>query len=51
MLQRQIPSRLCRRHRALTQIGKRSVVVNTAVAREMAAFMWVIAREVQLNIT
>jgi len=40
-------SRLCRRHRALTQVGKRSVVVNTAVAREMAAFMWAIAREVQ----
>jgi transposase len=40
-------SRLCRRHRALTQAGKRAVVVNTAVAREMAAFIWAIAREVQ----
>lgn len=40
-------SRLCRRHRALTQAGKCSVVVNTAIAREMAAFMWAIAGEVR----
>jgi transposase len=43
-------SRLCRRYRALTQAGKRSVVVNTAIAREMAAFMWAIAREVHPQI-
>jgi transposase len=44
-------SRLCRRHRMLTQAGKPSVVVNTAIAREMAAFMWAIAREVQPKTT
>lgn len=43
-------SRLCRRHRMLTKAGKRSVVVNTAIAREMAAFMWAIAREVPQKI-
>jgi hypothetical protein len=26
--------------------GKRSTVVTTAIAREMAAFLWAIAREV-----
>lgn len=38
--------RLCRRFRALSRKGKRSTVVATAIARELAAFIWAIAREV-----
>jgi len=37
---------LCRRYRMLVARGKRSTVVTTAIAREMAAFLWAIAREV-----
>ena len=36
--------RLCKRYRVLTARGKR--VVATAVAREMAAFLWAIAQVV-----
>ena len=36
-------ARLTRRYRALTARGKRTVVATTAVARELAAFMWAIA--------
>jgi hypothetical protein len=32
--------RLYHRHRHLTEQGKRSTVVNIAVARELAAFLW-----------
>lgn len=38
--------RLCRRYRKLVARGKRSTVVTTAIAREMAAFLWAIAHEV-----
>ena len=37
-------SRLTARYRKLVQRGKKSTVVTTAIAREMAAFMWDIAR-------
>jgi transposase len=37
-------SRLTTRYRKLIQRGKKSTVVITAIAREMAAFMWDIAR-------
>lgn len=37
-------SRLTARYRSLTLRGKKSTVVTTAIAREMAAFMWDIAR-------
>jgi transposase len=37
-------SRLTTRYRKLIQRGKKSTVVTTAIAREMAAFMWDIAR-------
>lgn len=37
-------SRLTARYRKLSQRGKKSTVVTTAIAREMAAFMWDIAR-------
>ena len=37
-------SRLTARYRKLVQRGKKSTVVTTAIAREIAAFMWDIAR-------
>jgi transposase len=40
-------ARLTARYRALTARGKKTPVVATAVARELVAFMWAIAREVQ----
>jgi transposase len=39
--------RLCGRYRKLTARGKRYGVVVTAAAREMAAFLWAIGREVE----
>ena len=38
--------RLCKRFRTLSKAGKKSTVVATAIARELAAFIWAIAREV-----
>jgi transposase len=38
--------RLCGRYRALTRRGKLKTVAITAVARELAAFIWAISREV-----
>ncbi|WP_201838426.1 IS110 family transposase [Microvirga zambiensis] len=40
-------TRLSARYRALSRRGKKSTVVCTAVARELAGFMWAVAREVQ----
>jgi transposase len=39
--------RLCKRYRHLTSRGKNANVAVVAVARELAGFMWAIAREVQ----
>lgn len=39
--------RLCIRYRRLVAGGKRQTLVATAIAREMAAFLWAIGREVQ----
>jgi transposase len=39
--------RLCARFRRLVARGKNSNVVTTAIAREMAAFAWAIARKVE----
>lgn len=39
--------RLCKRFRVLSSKGKNSTVVATAIARELAAFIWAIAREVR----
>jgi transposase len=39
--------RLCRRWRRLSASGKPKVVVTTAIAPEMAGFIWAIARQVQ----
>ena len=38
--------RLCARYRRLNAIGKKPPVVVAAIAREMAAFLWAIGREV-----
>lgn len=38
--------RLCKRFRTLSRNGKKSTVVATAIARELAAFIWAINREV-----
>ncbi len=42
--------RLCKRFRRLSSRGKNSNVVVTAIAREMLAFMWAIAREVPIKV-
>ena len=41
-------TRLCARYRALTARGKKQAVAVIAIARELAAFIWAIAREVPL---
>ncbi len=41
--------RLCKRFRKLSSRGKHVNVVVTAIAREMLAFMWAIAREVPIT--
>ena len=38
--------RLCTRYRRLNAAGKKPPVVVAAIAREMAAFLWAIGREV-----
>ena len=40
--------RLCKRFRHLTARGKHANQVVVAIAREMAAFIWAIAREVPI---
>jgi hypothetical protein len=40
-------SRLCGRYRALSNKGKRLTVAVTAIARELAGFVWTIGREVR----
>ncbi|TIR31982.1 MAG: IS110 family transposase, partial [Mesorhizobium sp.] len=40
-------TRLTARYRMLSGRGKRTTVVCTAIARELAGFMWAVAREVQ----
>jgi transposase len=39
--------RLCARYRRLMIAGKRQTLITTAIAREMAAFLWAIGHEVQ----
>jgi len=41
-------SRLCKRFRRLVARGKHPNVAVTAIARELLAFMWAIAREVPM---
>ena len=40
--------RLCKRFRHLTARGKHATQVVVAIAREMAAFIWAIARDVPI---
>lgn len=42
-------TRLCDRYRKLSTSGKRSTVAAVAVARELAAFVWAIGREVPIE--
>jgi len=42
--------RLCKRFRRLSSRGKNSNVVVTAIARELIAYMWAIAKEVPINV-
>jgi transposase len=42
--------RLCKRFRRLVARGKHPNVVVTAIARELAAFMWAIAKEVPITV-
>ncbi len=39
--------RLCDRYRRLVEAGKQKNVATTAIAREMAAFLWAISRQVE----
>jgi transposase len=41
-------TRLCARYRRLTRIGKPANVVTAAIARELAGFIWAIARRVTI---
>jgi hypothetical protein len=41
-------SRLTARYQALIAKGKKTPIVCTAIARELAGFMWAVAREVEL---
>ncbi|MDH3659982.1 MAG: hypothetical protein OEU92_08130, partial [Alphaproteobacteria bacterium] len=41
--------RLCRRYRRLANTGKPANVVTTAIARELAGFIWAIAQQTQTN--
>ena len=43
--------RLCGRFRSLTRKGKRPNIIATAIARELAAFIWAINREVMAHAT
>jgi hypothetical protein len=45
-LTKQAHLRLCARYRRLSAAGKKLPVVVAAIAREMAAFLWAIGREV-----
>jgi len=39
--------RLCRRYRALARAGKLPTVITAAIARELAGFIWAIAKQIQ----
>jgi transposase len=42
-------TRLCRRFRSFERKGKRRTIIATAIARELAAFIWAINREVMAD--
>jgi transposase len=39
--------RLCRRYRALVRAGKLPTVITAAIARELAGFIWAMAKQIQ----
>jgi transposase len=39
--------RLCRRYRRLARAGKLPTVITAAIARELAGFIWAIAKQAQ----
>ena len=41
--------RLCRRYRRLARAGKLPTLITAAIARELAGFVWAIAKQVQLT--
>ena len=43
--------RLCRRYRKLARAGKLPTVITAAIARELAGFIWAIAKQVQPTAT
>jgi transposase len=43
----QAQERLCRRYRKLARAGKLPTVITAAIARELAGFVWAIARQAQ----
>jgi hypothetical protein len=43
--------RLCARYPRLSATSKKLPVVGAAIAREMAAFLWAIGREVALSVS
>jgi transposase len=44
---RKAQERLCRRYHALARAGKLPTVITAAIARELAGFVWAIARQIQ----
>ncbi len=40
-------TRLCARYRRMTAAGKKASIVIAAIARELAAFLWAIGRQVE----
>ena len=43
--------RLCRRYRTLARTGKLPTVITAAIARELAGFVWAIAKQVQPTVS
>jgi transposase len=43
--------RLCRRYRKLARAGKQPTVITAAIARELAGFIWAIAKQVKPTAT
>jgi transposase len=43
-------TRLCARYRTLAARGKRLTVAVTAIARELAGFVWAIGREAEVKL-
>jgi transposase len=46
---RKAQERLCRRYRMLAPMGKSPAMVTAAIARELAGFVWTIAKHAQLQ--